>query len=269
MICFLNGKFLNEEKALISPLDNGFYYGDGVYETMRTAHGIIWQLEKHLKRLEQSANLINLNIPWPKQQISAWLDKIIEKNGLPESRIRLTISRGELNLNFKKKTDPSIFIRVESLKPEPKEIYSQGVDIITISAERFLSRAKTLNMLPMIMAFQKAQEVGAYEALYINKLGYVTEGAITNYFIVKNHILLTPENDILLGTTRDFILDIAKKEKLKVVLKNLKLEDIYKADECFICNAPRGIVPVKTINNKRLPSTDFNITQLLRSKFPF
>lgn len=266
MICFLNGKFLEEKEARISPFDHGFYFGDGVYETMRTVQGELWQGEKHLERLFFSAKCINLTIPWSREQILGWIEETITRNSFKESRIRLTLSRGLLDLTFSKKNKPTILIKVEALKEESMLVFDKGIRAVTMKMERILPQAKTLNLLPQILAFQKAQKVGAYEVLFINKKGFVTEGAITNYFIVKKGFLLTPNEDILYGTTRDLILEIAGREKIPVQFKNLRLKDILLADECFICNAPRGIIPVREIDGKKVGKGVFRMSGFFRER---
>ncbi len=266
MIVFLNGRFIGEDKATISAFDHGFYFGDGVYETMRTVEGRLWQGEKHIKRLFFSAACIDLKIPWTKKQTLGWIKATVKRNGFRESRIRLTVSRGNLDLTFSKKNKATILIRIEPLKEESKEVYEKGVKVATMPMERFLPQAKTLNLLPQILAFQKMQKEKVYEVLFVNRKGYVTEGAITNYFVIKKSALITPKDEILLGTTRDHIIEIAKKEKFSVQFENFKLEEILGADECFICNAPRGIIPVREIDGIRMPNNGFKMAKFFRER---
>jgi len=252
MICFLNGKFLAEEDAMINVFDHGFYFGDGIYETMRTVNGELWQGEKHMERLFTSAKMIFLKIPWSSGQIIYWINECIKRNNFKESRIRLTISRGRLDLSFEKGFDPTILIKVDELQEISEDILKNGVDLVTMEMERIMPKAKTLNLMSVILAYLKEHETKAYEVLLVNREGFITEGAITNYFVVKDGILMTPNEDILYGTVRDRILEIAEEEGIKVVFKSMTKKDILECDECFICNAPRGIVPVRSLDEERV-----------------
>ena len=252
MIVFLNGKFVESKKAKISIFDHGFLYGDGIYETLRTKNGKIWQLKEHLKRLQNSAKLLKLTLPFPLNKIGKLIEETIHRNHFPESRIRVTVTRGINNFDFTTCQKPTLCIQVHPLKPQPQKIYDAGVKIITLQLERVLPEAKTISLLPFIVGQQKIAEKKAYEAVFINPQGYVLEGTVTNIFIVKNNILITTKNNILEGTTRKLILKIAQKNGLKTKITDFKLPTLYNADEVFITNAPRGIIPVIQVDKKKI-----------------
>jgi len=235
---------VEEKDAKVSVFDHGFLYADGVYETLRTYGGKVWQIDEHLKRLIRSAVFIGLDIPWSLRQMGSWILQTVKNNGFGESRIRMTVTRGENGFDFGKAKKPTICIQVQKLEPQPARVYSQGVRAVSFCVERTLPEAKTLNLLPMAMAQRFMLKQMAYEALLVNHHGCVTEGTVTNVFMVKNRVLVTPNRGMLAGTTRDVILKIARKLKVKVELRDIKLPEMYRADEIFISNAPRGIVPV-------------------------
>ena len=257
MFVFLNDQFISAEKAKISLFDHGFLYGDAVYETLRTYGGYVWQIEKHVSRLFMSARYIYMKLPWKKSQVIDWIRMVVFKNrdisNLPtqEFRIRLTVSRGVNHFDFGKPANPTISIIVEPLKLEPKRIYEKGVKAITYRADRIFPEIKSNNMIPIILARQEMFRKKAYEALLVDRDGCVTEGTITNLFIVKNGELLTPFEDILLGITRDVILKIVHRF-MKVKFCKIPVQELLRADECFICNAPRGIIPVTFVNLKKI-----------------
>lgn len=256
MFIFLNGKFIKPAQAKISVFDYGFWFGDGVYETLRTYNGKIWLLNAHLDRLLHSAEMISLKIPWSKKQIGQWIKKAVDKNGFKESRIRITVTRGEIDLqkglfSGLAKGDPTICILVQELKELDPMVYKEGVKVITFEAERIFAEAKTIILTPQLLAKMAAEKKGAFEALLVDRNGFVTEGASTNFYIVKNGVLITPKDNILAGTTRDLILKIVRKT-CRVDLRNITLREIYRADECFISNAPFGIVPVAKVDGKKI-----------------
>ena len=245
MIVFLNRKFLTAKEAKVSVFDHGFLYGDGVYETLRTYGGKVWQIDEHLKRLEQSARFTALQLVWSRNQLRKWVEKLLDLNGFSESRIRITLTRGSNDFDFNSCGKPTLLITVQPLKPEPKKIYNKGVDVISVRLQRVLPEVKSISLFPFILARQKMKEVAAYEAFFVNEKGFVTEGTVTNFFIVRKGIVMTPKHDILLGTTRGFLLELMRKMDLQVRVTDLKLKDLFQAEEIFITNAPKGIVPVR------------------------
>lgn len=264
MVC-LNGKFLPAAQAKVSVFDHGFLYGDGVYETLRTYRGEIWQLEKHLERLQKSAEALQIILPSLKK-IGGWVLKTIEKNRFKESRIRITVTRGINHFDFGRSTKPTILVQVFKLIPEPKSVYERGVKVISFPTERFLAQAKTISLLPMIMAQQAMARAKAYEAIFVaSETGtlldgnaetvaekMVREGSKTNVYIVHNGVIMTPKSHVLPGTMREFLLHFLRKRGHEILVQDFPLARLYAADEVFITNAPRGIVPVVEVDKKKI-----------------
>ncbi len=250
MKVFLNGKFMEAAEAKISVFDHGFLYGDGVYETMRTYGGKIWQLPLHLRRLQKSAGMIGIRLPWTVGQLGDWILRTVKKNGFDESRIRVTVTRGVNGFDFGAAQKPSLCIQVQKLVAPKAEAYKNGVDVVTFCAERMLPEAKTLNLLPMVMGIRFMNTKGAYEALFVDSRGFVREGTVTTVFAVCGGVLMTPGKNVLPGTTRDVVLDLARRLGLKVRIADISLKELYRSDEVFLTNAPRGIVPVRSVDGK-------------------
>lgn len=246
MFVCLNGKFLKAHEAKISVLDHGFLYGDGVYETLRTCNGKIWQLKEHLKRLERSAAMIGLCPPVAVGTIGKWTEQLVRKNGFAESRIRITLTRGANGFDFTSLKKPTLLIQAEELVPQPPGVYKKGVKVVTIHIERTVPAMKSISLLPMVVARQKMGK--AYEALLVDHKGYVREGTITNVFMVKNGVLWTPAKHILHGTTRDYLLKLVRKERMKIRVQDFTLRKLLNAEEVFLTNAPRGIIPVRQVD---------------------
>lgn len=251
MVVFLNGRFVEEEKAVVSVFDHGFLYADGVYETLRTYGGVVWQMDEHLWRLEHSAGLVGVTLPWSLRKIGIWILETIVRNGFPESRIRVTVTRGANGFDFGSSKKPTICIQVQKLIPELPDVYQRGVDVVSFSAVRTLPEAKTLSLLPMVLAQRFMRRKGAYEALFVDN-GCVREGTVTNVFAVIAGVLVTPGKGMLAGTTRDFLLKLARRQGMKARVRDLKLAELFKADEVFVTNAPRGIVPVRKVDGEKI-----------------
>ncbi len=245
---------MDARKAQVSVFDHGFLYGDGVYETLRTYGGFVWQPLEHLRRLKKSAGMLGIKLPWSLKKMEEWIDGTVAKNGFKESRIRLTVTRGENGFDFGNAKKPTICIQVQKLAAQPGGVYKRGVEVVSFRGERILPEAKTLNLLPMVLAQRYMKKKKAYEALLVDGKDFVREGTVTNVFAVFGGILVTPGKGILAGTTRDALIKLARRLRIKTEVRDMKLSEIYKADEVFITNAPRGIVPVRSIDGKKIGS---------------
>ena len=133
--------------------------------------------------------------------------------------------------------------------PEPDFVYERGVAVVTYRAARYMPEAKSLALLPMIVGRQIAAEKGVYEAIMIGPDGKVKEGTVTNVYAIKNGVVYTPRRGVLAGTTRDFIKKVCTTAKIKFVFKEFRPAFLKNADEVFISNAPRGIVPVVKVDS--------------------
>jgi len=238
---------MDSKKAMISPFDSGFLYGDGVYDTLRTYNGKVWQVDEHLTRLEKSAVRLQLKLPYSKAKIAEMIVKLVKKNKFKESRIRVTVTRG-INNGFSGCKSPTLFIHAVPLVAESKNVYERGVAAITVGYERVAPEAKTTSLLPMVLAHQAMNKKRVFEAIYVDSKGFVREGTITNIAIIKDDTLYTPKNDILAGTTRTLIIKLARNIGLKTKIVDFKVDQLYKADEVLISNAPRKIIPVRKID---------------------
>jgi branched-chain amino acid aminotransferase len=259
MYIYLNGKIVPSKEAVISVFDHGFLYGDGIYETIRVYDGVIFRLNEHLQRLFRSASLIGLTIPLGIDPLKVAIYKTLIANKLRNAYIRLTVSRGRgaIGLDPDLCTEPTIVIIVQELKEYPKTFYENGITLIIAETRRNLKgaidpRIKSLNFLNNILAKIEAKKKGVYEALLLNVYGKLTEGTISNIFFYKDGIIYTPSVDcgILDGITRGLIIDLAKREDLKIKEGKFKREDLYAAEEVFITNTTMEVMPVAKVDDQ-------------------
>ncbi len=248
-IVFLNGRYLEDRKAKISVGDSGFLYGEGIYETLRTVNGKLMNLEAHLERLGRSAG--QLGIPLPElSKIGKWAQQVVNRNKFKsEARVRITISGGVHGFGAPPEK-PTILIVAVPMQEVGAARRARGVSVITYKIERPFPEAKTTFLVPGMMGQRALKKTRAYEAILIDRNGFVTEGSISNVFIVKRGVIWTPKSGILGGTTRARIIDLARKSKLKLKQRDFKVRELLRVDEVFICNAPRGIVPVRRVDNQ-------------------
>jgi len=232
-------------------MDNGFLYGDGVYETMRGYSGIVLDFDSHMERLKKSAKNLGIKIPWPIPKLKKWIKKTVDLNKAKSSRIRLTISRGPNGIDFITCKNPTLVISCEKLKTN-REIYKKGVSVTTIETQRTLPTAKTIGLTHVIMAYRAIKPKNIFEAIIIDKKDFVKEGMATNIFMVKLGKIITPKTGILMGTTRKRIIELAKKTGLKVIIKDFKIGELAHAEEIFITNQLKEVVPVVILNGKKV-----------------
>lgn len=256
MVVFLNGKFVDARKAAVSVFDHGFLYADGVYETLRTYGGFVWQIEEHLRRLRRSAEMIGIRLPWSGEKLAGWIRQTVKRNGFTESRIRITVTRGSNGFDFGPADKPTLCIQVQRLQVQPAKVYREGAAVVTFDAQRILPEAKTLNLLPMVLAQRSMKTKNADEALLVYSSaggrGTVKEGTVTNFFMVRRGFLVTPAAGVLAGTTRDAVVKLARRLGIPVRMRDVKLAELYEADEVFLTNAPRGIIPVRSIDGEKI-----------------
>lgn len=243
MVVFLNGKFVNARDAKIPVFDPGFLYGDGIFETLRTYRGKIWQIEEHLERLFESARMRGWTLSWTRGELAAITEKTVKKNGYPESRVRITITAGI--------KAPTLFVWAQPLEKIPQSAYDRGVAVITFPLERSFPRMKTTSMQHLLVARNEMRRKRAFDALLVNHTGNITEGTWTNVFIVKKKTLVTPKLGVLLGMTRETVLKIAR-PLFRIQQRDITRRELMNADECFITNSPKGIVPVIKIDGEKV-----------------
>lgn len=251
MFVFINGKFVTEKNAKISALDNGLLYGDGFYDTMRTYEGKILEHDLHLKRIPKSAKLLGIKLPYSVKKIGDFTKELVRRNGVADGRARVTITRGTQGFDFLHSNKSTLVITAEEIKVNKKD-YSSGVAAFTMPLTRTLPEIKTLGLTVMIQAYRTILPRGAYEALLTTPKGEVSEGASTNIFLVKNGKIITPGEGILNGLTRQRAIILARSLGMTVAVRAVKKKELYAADEIFLTNRPREIIPVVKVDGKRI-----------------
>jgi branched-chain amino acid aminotransferase len=258
---YISGKLYDKADAKISVYDHGLLYGDGVFEGMRSYGGKVFRLAAHLDRLWDSARAIWLEIPISKEEMARAVTDTLATNGIKDGYIRLIVTRGAgaLGLDPNRCSDPQVIVIADHIQLYPKEMYDQGLSIITASTIRNHSaalspRIKSLNYLNNIMAKIEGLQAGCVEALMLNAKGEVAECTGDNIFIVRDGTLLTPPIDagILEGITRDAVIDIAGELKIPVKQIPLVRHDIFIADECFLTGSAAEIIPVVKLDSRKI-----------------
>jgi len=257
----IDGSVVPATEARVSVLDNGFTFGDSVYETLRTYGGRPFELTRHLRRLRASAGRLAIDIPLGNDALKGRLDALLARAGNPESYIRMIVTRGvgDISYHFERVQGPTIVMAVKPFEPLPDEDYRNGVRAALVSVRRNAPGAldpaiKSCNLLNNILAVREAQARGAVEALMLNAAGEVAEGASSNVFVVKGGVVRTPPLDagILAGITREVLLELSAGVGVPAREESLSTEDLLAADEVFITSSLKEITPVTDVDGHRV-----------------
>jgi len=259
-IVYLNGSLMPRSKARISPLDYGFLYGFGLFETMRAYGGKVFRLNSHLSRLSHAAEILGLPIKTP--NLKKAVADILHVNKLEDARIRITISPGEGAVVPDPSTckKPTVLITTKYYQPYPEKVYQKGFRAIVSSIRRNsqspLSRLKSTSYLESILARQEARAAGVDEALFLNDKGLLAEASMSNIFVVTDGTLRTPpeESGILPGITRGAILELASQLSIKATEQDIKPDELFQAEEAFLTNSLMEVMPLTEVEGKPVGS---------------
>jgi branched-chain amino acid aminotransferase len=253
MEIYIDGEWYSRETAKVSVFDHGLLYGDGVFEGIRIYNRRIFRLDAHLDRLYASAQALALTIPLTRPEMVAAVQDAVRRNRKDDGYIRLIVTRGagDLGIDPRSCARPSVIIIVTDIRVYPRELYAEGVKVITsatrqVSHEAFDARIKSLNYLKNILAKIDAQRAGAHEAIMLNGAGFVAECTADNLFVVRAGRLLTPspQDGALEGITRGTILELAAEAGIAAGEARLTRYDVYTADECFVSGTGAELMPV-------------------------
>ena len=277
MKVYLNGKFVDQSKAVVSVFDHGLLYGDGVFEGIRSYDGLVFKLREHVDRLFESAHTIMLRIPLSKAECVDVVKQSLRINTLRDGYIRFVVTRGEgdLGLDPRKCAQPTVFVIADRIELYPKKLYEQGLELITVATQRNVPEAlnpqiKSLNYLNNILAKIEAINAGYEEAIMLSHSGYVTECTGENIFLVRGKQLLTPPPyiGVLRGITRRTVMELAASRRLHVQEELLTRHDLFNADEVFLTGTAAEIIPVVKIDGRRIGAgRPGPVTRQLRAAF--
>lgn len=221
---------------------------------MRTTNGKPFLIKEHYRRLQNSAKELNLFLKISLRKFEEIVDELLSQNKVKdESAIKTILTGGKSSNGLRMDGEPTLLITVNDLKKviPKKELYKKGTKIILVEFQRYLPKVKTLNYIFAIKNQQKKEKSEAIEIIYHNE-GYLLEGSTSNIFIVKNDKIITPDKNILLGTTRNLLIQLLRKKNQKIEVRDVKLKEIFEADEVFLTGTFKNILPIVQIDNKMI-----------------
>lgn len=249
---FLNGKLIDIKKAYISVTDSGFLYGAGLFETMRSHNGVVFALKDHLDRLFFSAASLSINNPYDRKYLTDAIYKLLRANKLTDARLRLTLTNGPM-AEPDDRRKPTLLITATKLQPYPPEYYKNGAMVVLCPFRQNVSEPtyghKTTSYFPRMIGLNWAHQKRAAEALWFTVDNRLAEGCISNVFLVKDSVLYTPpiRTPVLAGVARKTVCQIALKNSIKLVEKDLYINDLLEADEVFLTNVIMQILPITRV----------------------
>jgi len=248
---YIGGQWMHPDKAAISINDIAVLRGYSVFESLRTYDRRPFHLDLHLTRLYRSAQLIELEIPWSSGQIAEVVREIIARNSYRHAAIRLLVTGGESEDGILPSGKPLLVVLITPLDERDMERFAKGCKLITTKLQRNSPEAKTANYIAAVRALKEAVRRGATDALFVNERKHVLEATRSNFFIFRGDTLITPHRGILVGITRNIVLELAR-SKFIIEERPILLEELALADEAFITSSSKEITPVLQIDDRSI-----------------
>lgn len=249
---FLDGRLVNAAGARVSAFDRGLLYGDGLFETLRSYQGRLFALDRHLARLRGTARWLGIPVPamdW-RRQISA----VLRRNRLlgVDASVRITLTRGPAapGLLPPAHPRPTVLIICAGVPATLAGVQRRGARVALLPFTRggVIAGHKLLDYVPAILGRVLARRQRAFEGLFVDARGYLSEGTTSNLFVVRRGRLLTPPLDgeagVLPGVTRSLVIAVATAAGIRVQERRLRVSDLVGADEAFLTASMAEVVPI-------------------------
>lgn len=259
LLVYVNGEIVPRDKAVISVFDSGLNFADGVFEGVRVYGGRVFHLDQHVKRLYESANAFEIEIPMSPPELTAAILDWLRANGVRDNfHLRPIVTRGD---RFPPRLDPRFCsggANVIFVGGPISPASMQGIRVIVsavrqIPSDSIDARIKSLNYGNNLLARLEARRRGVDDALMLDAGGYLAEASAANLFLVKDGELLTPwPKACLAGITRRLVMDLAGERGLRVTERDLSTTEVLNADEVFLTGTGTEITPVVEVDGRRI-----------------
>ena len=264
---WLNGQLLPSSGPHVSVYDRGFQLGDGVFEALRVRRGVAIELEGHLARLQASLKALAFELPFGDDVVAAGIADLLAAEGWDgeeppgDVALRITVSRGY---------DPargvlpwaggtaSVAIQAWPFKPPSAPALAEGKRLVTSVIRRVadspISGVKTTSRAELVYARLEAERAGADDAIFLTTDGRITEATTSNVLLIRGDVCATPRlgTGLLAGTTRAWLVGHGEAVGLRMVEQDLRLEDLFDADEAAICASIAGVIPFVSLDGRRI-----------------
>lgn len=260
---YLNGQFMPLAEARVPVLDRGFIFGDGVYEVIPVYSGKPFRLAEHLQRLQHSLDGIRLTNPHSAAAWTQLVTQLIAHHPSADQYLYLHITRGVAKRDHafpNPPVPPTVFMMSSPLPQPAPELLASGVSAVTVPDIRWLHcDIKAISLLPNVLMRQQAVDAGCAEAILIRQEkndsdSFMTEGAASNIFLVKNGVLLAPPKDHLMlpGITYDVILELAANNGIPCEVRKICKAEIFSADEILLTSSTREVIAITRVDEQQV-----------------
>ncbi|PFG51850.1 branched-chain amino acid aminotransferase [Marinobacter sp. LV10R520-4] len=264
-VIWLDGEMVPWREAKVHVLTHTLHYGLGCFEGVRAYNtdegAAIFRMKDHTDRLFRSAHILNMKMPFSKDEINAAQLSAVRDNNLDEAYLRPMVFYGSEGMGLRA-DNLKVHVMVAAwnwpsyMSPEAKEL---GIKVRTSSYTRHhvnitMCKAKANgNYINSMLALQEAVSSGCEEALLLDNEGYVAEGSGENVFILRNGVLHTPElTSCLEGITRQTILDFAKELNIEVKERRITRDEVYVAEEAFFTGTAAEVLPIRELDGRAI-----------------
>ena len=266
---YYNGHYDEIENMLIPMADRVCFFGDGIYDATYSRNYNIFALDEHVDRFYNSARLLEITIPHTKQELKAILREMVSKMDTGENFVYFQATRGSNAVrNHVFPTDGSAANIWINIYPKKIVDLEKKIRLITMEDTRFLHcNIKTLNLIPAVIASQRAKEAGCFEAV-LHRSGRVTECAHSNVHILRDGQLITAPTDnlILPGIARKHIIEACKTLGIAVSETPFRLEDLFTADEVLVSSAGALCLSAEEVDGKHVGGKAPELLKRLQDK---
>ena len=267
-LAYYNGKITSIEDMMIPANDRGFYFGDGIYEVAMVFNHKIFALNDHLDRMANSAALVRIELPASKEEIGHLLEELALRVESPCQFLYWQITRASSPRNhlFPEGAVSNLYVYS---KPWKGVEMSDEYRLLSVEDTRFLHcNIKTLNLLPNVMAAQKAKEAGCSEAVFVRD-GYVTEGSHSNISLIKDGVFVTHplDNLILPGTERNHMIRYCGELGIPVEERAFTLKEMEEAEEIIVSSTSHPSMRAMELDGKAVGMKNAELVKKLRDKY--
>jgi len=248
----INGKQTDQ----VSVLDRGIQYGDGLFETIAVIDGHCCLWERHFQRLCQGCERLGITVP-DAAELFAEAEAAIK--GHPKGVLKIIVTRGAGGRGYRPSanTSASRIVYYSPWPDYPEDYWKNGVSLRICSTclgiNPALAQLKHLNRLEQVLARLEWDDLSIFEGIMLDSDGRVVEGTMSNLFVIKNNILITPDLSRcgIAGVMRGLIIELAATLNIPVTIKDVGVDELKAADAIFISNSLIGILPAKELANQR------------------
>lgn len=265
---YYNGKIAPIDEMTVPMNDRASYFGDGVYEATMVNNHRIFALDEHVERIFNSAKMVEIEIPYTKQEMKDILVELVQKVDSPEQMLYWQVTRGTAPRNhiFPKNVKANLWVTIK-----PMKVKDQGkkLALTTIEDTRFLHcNIKTLNLMINCMAANRAEALGCDESVF-HRGDIVTECSHSNVSIFKDGVLIThpTDNYILPGITRKHIIEICKEHNIPVKETPFTMAQLMDADEILVSSSTQLCRSAGTIDGTPVGGKAPELVKLIQDAY--